>query len=75
MAPTSDVLKRLSVELYGGGMSQREIEYSLESARGHFVLGTRTVSELRATLRDDYAAWRPRALSPEPVPSLFIETV
>jgi hypothetical protein len=33
------------------------------------------VSELRATLRDDYAAWRTWELSTEPVPSLFIETV
>ena len=29
-AKTSDVLKRLIVEMYVGGMSQRDIEYSLE---------------------------------------------
>jgi transposase-like protein len=28
VAKTSDVLKRLSVEMYAGGLSQREIEYS-----------------------------------------------
>jgi transposase-like protein len=47
MAPTSDVLKRLIVEMYVGGMSQRDIEYSLERALGHFGLGKSTVSELR----------------------------
>ena len=39
-------LKRLIVEMYVGGMSQRDIEYSLESALGQFVLSKSTVSEL-----------------------------
>jgi transposase-like protein len=38
VATTSDVLKRLIVERYVGGMSQREIEYGLEKALGQFVL-------------------------------------
>jgi transposase-like protein len=75
MAPTSDVLKRLIVEMYVGGMSQRDIEYSLESALGHFVLGKSTVSELSATLSDEYEAWRTRDLSKETVTYLFIDTV
>ncbi len=75
MAPTSDVLKRLIVEMYVGGMSHRDIEYSLESALGHFVLGKSTVSELSATLSDEYEAWRTRDLSTETVTYLFIDTV
>lgn len=75
MAPTSDVLKRLIVEMYVGGMSQRDIEYSLESALGHFVLGKSAVSELSATLSDEYEAWRTRDLSQETVTYLFIDTV
>ena len=75
MAPTSDVLKRLIVEMDVGGMSQRDIEYGLESALGHFVLGKSTVSELRATLSDEYEAWRTRDLSQETVTYLFIDTV
>jgi transposase-like protein len=75
MAPTSDVVKRLIVERYVGGMSQRDIEYSLESALGHFVLGKSTVSELSATLSDEYEAWRTRDLSTETVTYLFIDTV
>jgi transposase-like protein len=75
MASTSDVLKRLIVEMYVGGMSQRDIEYSLESALGHFVLGKSTVSELSATLSEEYEAWRTRDLSKETVTYLFIDTV
>jgi transposase-like protein len=45
MATTSDVLKRLIVEMYVGGMSQRDMEEGLERAVGPFVLSKRTVSE------------------------------
>ena len=34
VAKTSDVLKRLIVEMYVGGMSQRDIEYGLEKPWG-----------------------------------------
>jgi len=75
VATTSDVLKRLIVEMYVGGMSQRDIEYSLESALGQFVLSKSTVSEMTETLNEEYEAWRMRELSNEPVAYLFIDTV
>jgi putative transposase len=75
VATTSDVLKRLIVEMYVGGMSQRDIEYSLESAVGQFVLSKSTVSELTDTLSQEYEAWRTRDLSHEAVAYLFIDTV
>jgi transposase-like protein len=75
VATTSDVLKRLIVELYVGGMSQRDIEYSLESALGQFVLSKSTVSEMTDTLKEENEAWRMRDLSKEPVAYLFIDTV
>ena len=75
VANTSDVLKRLIVEMYVGGMSQRDIEYSLESAVGQFVLSKSTVSELTDTLSQEYEAWRTRDLSQETVAYLFIDTV
>jgi putative transposase len=75
VTPTSDVLKRLIVEMYVGGMSQRDIEYSLESAVGQFVLSRSTVSELSERLTQEYEAWRTRDLSTEPVAYLFIDTV
>jgi putative transposase len=75
VATTSDVLKRLIVEMYVGGMSQRDIESSLESALGQFVLSKSTVSELTDTLSEEYEAWRMRDLSQEVVAYLFIDTV
>jgi len=75
MANTSDVLKKLIVEMYVGGMSQRDIEYGLEQALGQFVLSRNTVSELSATLSEEYEIFRTRDLSQEPVAYLFIDTV
>jgi putative transposase len=75
VATTSEVLKRLIVEMYVGGMSQRDIEYSLESAVGQFVLSKSTVSEMTETLSEEYEAWRMRDLSTEAVAYLFIDTV
>lgn len=43
------MLKRLIVEMDVGGMSQRDLESSLESALGQFVLSKSTVSELTDT--------------------------
>src|SRR5262245_45001398 len=75
VATTSDVLKRLIVEMYVGGMSQRDIEYSLERAVGQFVLSKSTVSEVSERLTQEYEAWRTRELSHEAVAYLFIDTV
>lgn len=75
VATTSDVLKQLIVELYVGGMSQRDIEYSLEKAVGQFVLSKSTVSELTDSLTQEYEAFRMRDLSGEAVAYLFIATV
>ena len=72
MATTSDVVKRLIVEMYVGGMSQRDMEYSLESALGQFVLSKSTVSELTDTWSQEYEAFRTRDLSGEPVAYLFM---
>jgi transposase-like protein len=63
VAKTSEVLKRLIVEMYAGGLSQRDIEYGVEKALGHFVLSQSPVSELTATLTQEYEAFRTRELS------------
>lgn len=62
-ASTSDVRKRLIVEMDVGGMSQRDLAEGLETAWGQFVLSKRTVSELTETLTQEYEAFRTRALS------------
>ena len=75
VAKTSDVLKRLIVEMYAGGLSQRDIEYSLEKALGQFVLSKSTVSELTDTLTQEYEAFRSRDLSGYEVAYLFMDAV
>lgn len=75
MGHTSEVLKKLIVEMYVGGMSQRDIEQGLESAVGHFLLSQSTVSEIAQSLAEEYEAFRTRDLRQEPVAYLFMDTV
>ena len=72
---TSEVLKKLIVEMYVGGMSQRDIEQGLESAVGHFLLSKSTVSDIAERLAEEYEAFRTCDLRQEPVAYLFIDTV
>ena len=75
VATTSDVLKKLIVEMYVGGMSQRDIEAGLEQAMGQFVVSQSRVSAIAESLTEEYEAFRTRDLSQEPVAYLFIDTV
>jgi len=75
MAKTSDVLKRLIVEMYAGGLSQRDIEYGLEKALGQFVLSKSAVSELTESLTREYEAFCTRDLSGYDVAYLFLDAV
>ena len=72
---TSEVLKKLIVEMYVGGMSQRDIEQGLEKAVGHFLVSQSTVSEMAESLAEEYEAFRTRDLRQEPVAYLFMDTV
>jgi transposase-like protein len=72
---TSEVLKKLILEMYVGGMSQRDIAQGLEKAVGHFLLSQSTVSEMAESLAEEYEAFRTRDLRQEPVAYLFIDTV
>jgi len=75
VAKTSEVLKRLIVEMYAGGLSQRDIEFGLEKALGQFVLSKSAVSELTDTLSQEYEAFRTRDLSGYEVASLCMDAV
>jgi putative transposase len=75
LANTSEILQTLLVEMYAGGMSQRDIEYSLEKALGQFVLSKSAVSELTETLTQEYEAFRSRDLSGYEVADLFMDAV
>jgi transposase-like protein len=69
------VLQQLIIEMYVGGLSQRDIEYRLEQALGQFVLSKSAVSELTESLAEEYETFRTRDLSEEAVAYLFIDTV
>ena len=75
LAKTSERLKRLIVEMYAGGLSQRDIEYSLEKALGQFILSKSAVSEMTDTLTQEYEAFRTRDLSGYEVAYLFMDAV
>jgi putative transposase len=68
-------LKRLIVEMYAGGMSQRDIEAGLGKAVGQFILSKSTVSELTDTLTQEYEASRSRDLSGYEGAYLFVDAV
>lgn len=74
-ANTSESLKRLIVEMYAGGLSQRDLEDSLEKALGQFLLSKSAVRELTDTLTQEYEAFRTRDLSGDEVASLFLDAV
>jgi transposase-like protein len=69
------VLKPLVVEMYAGGLSQGDIEYSLEKALGQFVLSKSAVSEMTDILTAEYEAFRSRDLSGYEVAYLFRDAV
>ena len=75
VSKTSEVLKKLIVEMYVGGMSQRDIEQGLEKAVGHFLVSKSTVSDIADSLAEEYNVFRTRDLRQEPVAYLFIDTV
>jgi putative transposase len=75
LAKTSDHLKTLIVEMFVGGMSQRDIEAALEKALGQFVLSKSSISTLTDTLSQEYEAFRTRDLRGYEVAYLFMDTV
>lgn len=75
LATPSDVRKSLILEMYAGGLSQRDMEYTLEKALGQVVLSKSTVSELTDSLTQEYEAGCSRELSGYEVAYLFIDTV
>jgi transposase-like protein len=72
---TSEVLTRLIVEMYAGGMSQRDIEGALEKALGQFVVSKSAVSDITERLSHEYEVCRARDLSGFDIAYLFIDTV
>jgi putative transposase len=72
---TSDVLRTLIQEMYVNGLSQRDIEQTLETALGQFVVSKSTVSTLTDSVVEEYEAFRQRDLRGYDVAYLFIDPV
>lgn len=72
---TSEVLPRLIVEMYAGGMSQRDMESALAKALGPFVVSKSAVSEITDRLSHEYEACRTRDLRGFDMAYLFMDTV
>jgi transposase-like protein len=72
---TSEVLTRRIVEMYAGGMAQRDIESALEKALGQCVISKSAVSDITDRLSHEYEAFRTRDLSGFDLASLFMDTV
>jgi transposase-like protein len=72
---TSDVLTRMIVERYAGGMAQHDSESALAKALGHFVGSKRAVSEIPERLSHASAAFRTRDLRGFDLASLCMDTV
>ena len=71
----SDVVERLTVEMYARGLSTRDIEIALEEATGDRLLSRTAVSQITEVLWDEYEAFAERDLSGYEVEYLFLDAV
>ena len=69
----SDVLDRLSTEMYVRGLSTQDIEDSFTDERGYCLLSRTAVSEISEVLWEEYEAFQTRDLSDIPVLYLFLD--
>jgi putative transposase len=71
----SEVLERLTVEMYARGLSTRDIEDALIEATGDRLLSRTAVSQVSEVLWADYEAFAERDLSGFEVEYLFLDAV
>jgi putative transposase len=71
----SDVLQRLTIEMYARGLSTRDIEDALVDATGDRLLSRTAVSQITETLWADYEAFANRDLSGFELEYLFLDAV
>jgi putative transposase len=71
----SNVLQRLTVEMYARGLSTRDIEDALEEATGDRLLSRTAVSQITEVLWEEYEAFAGRDLSGFDVEYLFLDAV
>lgn len=71
----TDVLERLTVEMYARGLSTRDIEAAFVDATGDRLLSRTAVSEVTEVLWEEYEAFSQRDLSGFELEYLFLDAV
>ena len=71
----SDVLQKLSLEMYARGMSTRDIEDALHEATGDQVISKSAVSRITEKLYEEFEAFQNRDLSVYEVEYLFLDAI
>jgi transposase-like protein len=71
----SDVLDRLVTEMYGRGLSTRDVEDAFRDATGELLISKSAVSEITDRLWEDYQAFTGRDLAEIEVEYLFVDAV
>ncbi len=69
----SDVLEKLTAEMYARGLSTRDIEDALREATGDALLSKSAVSEVTERLQEEYESFQRRDLSGLAVEYLFLD--
>lgn len=71
----SEVLTKLTAEMYTRGLSPRDIEDALSEATGDLLLSKTAVSEVTEILHEEFERFVTRDLSTFPVEYLFLDAV
>jgi hypothetical protein len=71
----SDVLERLSVEMYARGLSVRDVEDCFRDATGALLISKTAVAEITDQLWDHYQMFCHRELSEFDVCYLFLDSI
>lgn len=75
LAPRTEALEDLAVEMYARGLSTRDIEAALCDDKGHSLLSRTAVSQVTERLWQEYEAFAGRDLSEFSVAYLFVDGV
>jgi len=71
----TEVLEKLTIEMYARGLSTRDIEDALLEATGDMVLSKTAVSEVTEQMNEEFEAFQNRDLSSFQVEYLFLDAI
>lgn len=75
LGQNTDVLDRLTVEMYARGLSTRDVEEAFTDATGERLLTRSAVSEVTDALWGEYEAFQKRDLSGHELEYLFVDAI